>query len=96
MSKGCQVVTNSVHPSGIGGSSSLHLRRMVNTCASLAAMSATASAGVGDWYFSLRTYLLSYDKSTHSLMSSVPFFGATTISAHHSVGCATGVMISCC
>ena len=52
------------------------------------AMSTTAFAGVGDWY--LLPYLLSIDKSTHSLMSSVPFFGFTTIGAHHSVGCASG------
>ena len=64
-------------------------------CASLAAMSATASVGVGDWYLSLRTYLLNFDKSTHSLMLFVPFFGATTIGTYHSVGCATGAMISC-
>ena len=65
-------------------------------CASPAAMSATAFAGMGDWYLSLQTYLLSFDKSTHSLMSSIPFFGATTIGAHYSVGCTTGAMISCC
>ena len=69
---------------------------MVSTCVSLAKMSATTSADVGDWYHSLHTYLLSFDKSTHNLMSSVSYFGLTTVGARHSVSCVTGAMIPCC
>ena len=46
------------------------------------AMSATAWAGVEDWYRSRFTYL---DKSTHMWMLSVSFLGATMMGAHHSV-----------
>ena len=60
------------------------------------AISSTASAGVSDWYCSLQPYWLSLDKSTHSLMSFVPFFGVMTIDAHHSVTSVTGAIISCC
>ena len=60
-----------------------------------AAMSATASAGVGDWYLSRLTYLFKRDRSTHIRMPSVSFFGVTTIGAHHSVGSVTGSMMPC-
>lgn len=36
------------------------------------------SAGVGDWNSFLRTYLLSLDRSMHSLISSVHFLRVTT------------------
>lgn len=52
------------------------------------AMSATAWAGVDDWYLSRLTYLLSRDRSTHFRMLSA---GVTTIGVHHSVGSVTGL-----
>ena len=68
---------------------------LVNTLALLAAMSATASAGVEHWYLSHFTYLLRWERSTHILILSVPFLGVTTMGAHHSVGAVTGAMMFC-
>ena len=68
---------------------------LVNIWAFSAAMSATVWAGEGDWYRSRFTYRLRCDRSTHMRMSSVPFFGATTMGAHHSVGYDTGVIMPC-
>ena len=56
-------------------------------------MSATASAGVGDWYLSLQTYRFKCDKSMHIGIRSVPFLGVTTMGAHHSVTSVTGAII---
>ena len=67
----------------------------VKYLALLAAISATASADVGDWYRSLKTYRFNLDKSTHILILSVPFLGVTTMEAHHCVASVTGAMIPC-
>ena len=59
---------------------------LVNICAFPVVISATAWAGVAYWYRSRFTYRLRCDRSMHMRMSSVPFLGATTMGAHHSVG----------
>ena len=63
--------------------------------ASSAVISSTTSAGVGDWYRSLHTYLFRWDKSTHIRTLSDPFLGVTTMGAHHSVTSVTGAIIPC-
>ena len=68
----------------------LRASSFVNTFAFSEAISATACAGVGHWYLSLLTYLFKCERSTHILILSVPFFVATTMGAHHSVGSVTG------
>ena len=68
---------------------------MVKTFASLAAMSATAWAGVGNWYRSRITKRLRCDKSTHMRILSEFFLGVTTIGAHHVVASVTGVITFC-
>ena len=60
-----------------------------------AAMSATAWAGVSDWYLSLLTYRLRRDRSTHIRMALEFFLGAMTMGTHHAVGSVTDSMISC-
>ena len=57
-----------------------------------AAMSATARAGVDDWYLLHLTYLFKRDRLMHIRMSSESFLGVVTIGAHHSVGSVTGEM----
>ena len=47
----------------------------VKYLALLAVILATTSAGVGDWYCSLKTKQFSLDRSTHILILSVPFWG---------------------
>jgi len=69
--------------------------RTVKNFALLVAMSATASAGVNDWYLSRLTYLFKCDKSTHMWMRSEFFLGVTTMGAHQSVTSVTGVMMFC-
>ena len=66
---------------------------LAKTFALSAAMSATARAGVYDWYLSRLTYLFNQDRSMHIWMSSVSFFGVTTIGVHHSVGLVTRAMM---
>ena len=57
-----------------------------------AAMSATARAGVDDWYLLHLTYLFKRDRLMHIRMSSESFLGVMTIGTHHSVGSVTGEM----
>ena len=47
----------------------------VKYLALLAVILATTSAGIGDWYCSLKTKQFSLDRSTHILILSVPFWG---------------------
>ena len=74
---------------------SLRVPNLVKILALSAAMSAAAWEGVADWYLSRFTYLFRWERSTHILILLVPFFGVTTMGAHHSVGSVTGVMIPC-
>ena len=67
----------------------------MKTGAWLAAISATVSAGVGDWYCSRMTKRLRCDKSTHIRILSEFFLDVTTIGAHHIMAWVTGVMIFC-
>ena len=73
----------------------LRASNFVNILALSAAMSATASAGVADWYLSRFTYLFKRERLTHILILSVPFLGAITMGAHQSVGSVTGAMTPC-
>ncbi len=58
-----------------------------------AAMSATAWAGLADWYLSRLTNLLKWDRSTHSLILSDSLFGVMTMGSHHSVVTVTGAIM---
>ena len=70
------------------GSEVVRASNLIKYSAWEAAISATASCGVGVWYRSLFTNLFSFV----SLISVDPFLGATTIGAHHSVGSVTGLI----
>ena len=67
--------------------------RTIKNLASVAAMSATAWAGVDDWYCSHLMNQLRCERSTRILMRSVFFFGVTTIGAHHSFAAVTVAII---
>ena len=67
--------------------------RTVKNLALVAEISATAWAGVDDWYCSHLTNRLRCERSTHILIQSVFFFGVTTIGAHHSVAAVTGAIM---
>ena len=73
----------------------LRASNFVKILAFSSAMSATASAGVADWYLSCFTNLFRRERSTHIRILSVPFLGVTTMGAHHSVGTVTGAMTPC-
>ena len=68
----------------------------VKYLASLAVVSATTSASVGDWYRSLKTKRFNLDRSTHILILLVPILGVTTIGVYHCVASVTGTIIPYC
>ena len=69
----------------------------VKYLASLTAVSAIASVGIGDWYYSHKKQSDSTwtDLYMHILILSVSFWGITTIGTHHSVASVMGAMIPC-
>ena len=68
----------------------------IKYCEASAAISAMASAGVGDMYCSCCTYRFKCERCTHMQMFSVFFFGITTMGAYHSVASIIGVILFCC
>ena len=87
-----------IHPLGIGGSYPLFASKMVKICASLAAVLASASAGVRDWYHSLHMHICWVLTSTYTGWCRLFLSLGSLLLVHimHSVGCVTGAMISCC